>query len=242
MANKRMAGQATVQNGSFEFVDGKLVPTVNTVRIMDEGRKFNPDLKVIPYNSVEAIGGVPRWGSGGGHYDFVNNPDVIHVDPIAADTHVVAHEVGHAVAPASLTKHRGGGRHGSLKKFDANYNPEINKQHPNHAPTRTGASVRAVYEHVGKPTMIEEASAQGFAIGLQNKLGIPYTNKDWNHVYDYPASSLEQAEGAYKFHVSKGDELNESEKAEFNTIGKSHRTAIEREYMEAYKRAQRGPQ
>lgn len=242
MAKQRMAGEATIQNGAFEFVDGKMVPTTNTTRIMEEGRKWNPDLEVRPYNSVEAQGGVPMWGSGGGHYNFADNPDVIHIDPIAGDTHVVAHEVGHAVAPANLTEHRGGGPRGDVGKFEKSFNPETNKQHPTHAPDRTGAAVRSVYEHVAKPTMIEEASAQGFAIGLQHKLDIPYTNDAYAHVYDYPAQSLDTAKDAYAFHELKGEELNDSEKAEWEVIERTHRPAIEREYMEAYNRAQNGPQ
>ena len=238
----RMAGDRTLKNGAFTFVDGKMIPTTNTTRIMDEGRKWNPELRVQPYNSVEAMGGVPMWGSGGGHYNFAEDPNVIYVDPIAGDTHVVAHEVGHAVAPSALQVHRGGGPRGDINKFEKNYNPEVNMQHPNHAPPRSGAKVRAVYEHVGKPTMIEEASAQGFGIGLQHKLGIPFTNDAYEHVYDYPASSLQQAKGAYGAFETKGQPLNASELAEWDVIEKSHGSAIEREYMEAYRRAMRGPQ
>ena len=177
MSKKRMAGQATLENGAFKFVDGKLIPTTNTILIMDEGRKWNPKLKVRPYNSVEAFGGVPVWGSGGGHYDFATDPNTINIDPIAADTHVVAHEVGHAVAPSELEVHLGGGPSGSLKEFSKRFKPKENIQHPLNAPPRTGARVRAFYEQDAKTALVEEASAQGFAIGLQHKLGIPYTNK-----------------------------------------------------------------
>ena len=241
MSTKRMAGQATIENGSFEFKEGKLVPTENTNRILAEGRKWNPELNLQPYNSVEAVSGVPKWGSGSGHYNFAEDPNKVYVDPIAGDTHVVAHEVGHAVAPANLTEFSGKGPRGSVQKFEKQFNPETNIQHPENAPAGTGARVRAVYELAGKPTLIEEASAQGFAIGLQNKLGIPYTNNGYDHVYDYPAQSAGQAINVYKQIDAKDRDFNQSELEEIERIGKSHRTAVEREYMQGYNRAINGP-
>ena len=241
MPKNRMAGEATLENGAFTFIDGKMVPTENTKRIMEVGREFNPNLKVRPYNSVEAFGGVPVWGSGGGHYDFADNPNVIYVDPIAADTHVVAHEVGHAVAPSALQVHIGGGPSGSFEKFKKRFNPKENIHHPSNAPPRTGAAVRAYYEHDGKTALVEEASAQGFAIGLQHRLGIPYTNKDWSHVYEYPAMYAGRAGDKYVVEEIPGYP-NESEIKEWKTIWKATPALIRREYDKGYNRAMYGPQ
>ena len=207
----RFAGDKTIKNGAFKFVNGKIVPTENTKRIMEVGREYNPDLKVRPYNSVEAFDGVPIWGTGGGYYDFANDPNTIHVDPIAGDTHVVAHEVGHAVAPSELAVHVGAGPNGSVERFGNRFNPERNPQHPYNAPARSGARVRAAWELTGKERMVEEASAQGFAIGVQHRLGIPYTNKDWKHVYDYPLSFYGSASNNYVRQETGGKHPNPEE-------------------------------
>ena len=133
-----MAGNI-LRNKAFEFQNGKLVPTANTERLTQAGREWNPELEVVPYNSVQAMGGQPMWGSGGGHYNFVDDPNKVYVDPIAGDTHVVAHEIGHAVAPAAQTTHRGGGRFGSVEKFDKNYSPINSCTALTRAPERFGA-------------------------------------------------------------------------------------------------------
>ena len=235
--SRKAGGPDFLFNPAFEYDGTKMVPTPNTDRLLEAGRAYNPDIKIRPYNSVEATGGVPRWGSGGGYYDFTN-PDTIHIDPISADTHVVAHELGHALAPSELQAHHGGGPKGSIEKFDKQFNPATNPQHPQHAPQRTGASLRAGYELAGKRTMLEEASAQGFAIGLQERLGIPYTNNMYKSIHDYPLSFAGQGIDQYKMAsgMYKDDEFNPSEQAELEAISKSALPAIKREYGKAYNR------
>ena len=239
MPKQRMAGE--VLNPAFQQKDGQMVPTENTLRIMEEGRKYNPEVEVVPYNSVEANNGVPAWGSGGGHYDFAKDPNKFYVDPIAGDTHVVAHELGHAVSSSELNEGRGGGRFGSIEKFEKQFDPEQNIQHPSHAQPRTGAALRAAHELTGKRNIIEEASAQGFALGVQEKLGIPYTNSAYDHPLDYPVSFLNQSEGAYKANTGVTD-FNESEQAEWNKIQRGSRAAAAREFKNAYQRGLNGPQ
>tara|TARA_B100001778_G_scaffold333520_1_gene342227 strand:+ start:180 stop:908 length:729 start_codon:yes stop_codon:yes gene_type:complete len=240
MPINRLAGNI-LKNKIFQFQDGKLVPTDNTKKLTQAGQEWNPDLEVVPYNSVEAMGGEPMWGSGGGHYNFVDDPNKVYVDPFA-DTHVIAHEIGHAVAPAEQTTHRGGGRYGSAEKFDQNFSPSSNVQHPSNAPKRSGARLRAAHELIGKPKMIEEASAQGFAIGLQQRLGIQPTNNDWNNPYEYPATFMRHGPGAYMVNENVGTSgLNKSEQTELDTIEKSYKEAIKREYVKGYERGRYGP-
>ena len=240
MAKQRMAGE--VLNPAFHHENGKMVPSENTLRIMEEGRKYNPDVEVVPYNSVEAVGGVPKWGSGSGHYDFAEDPNKFYVDPIASDTHVVAHELGHAVSSSELNESRGGGRFGSKEQFGNNFDPDKNIQHPANAQPRTGAALRAAHELTGKRNIIEEASAQGFALGVQEKLGIPYTNSAYDDPMDYPVSFLNESEGAYRFNSRVQGDFNESEQAEWNRIQKGAPQAASREFNKAYQRGLNGPQ
>ncbi len=237
----RMAGDK-LQNAAFVFQDGEYVQSENTKRIMEELRGYNPDIKLQPYNSVQASGdGNPMWGSGGGYYDFAGNPNVIYVDPVGADTHVVAHEGGHAVAASKLQEFGGGGRFGSLDRFEK-FRDKSNPHHPANAPKRSGARVRAVHEMFTKPTMIEEASAQGFAMGLQDKLGIPYTNTMYKHPYDYPATFGKDTKPMYQMNeIGMDGELNADEAAEFEVLRKSAIPAIDREYKLGYERAMQGP-
>ena len=239
MSKQRMAGE--VLNPAFQHKDGQMVPTENTLRIMEEGRKYNPEVEVVPYNSVEAEDGVPKWGRGGGHYNFAEDPNKFYVDPIAGDTHVVAHELGHAVSSSELNESRGGGRFGSVEQFNKNFDPETNPQHPSHAQPRTGAALRAAHELTGKRNIIEEASAQGFALGVQEKLGIPYTNSAYDHPLDYPMSFLNQSAGAYQRGMGV-EKLNESEQAEWNKIQRGSGNAAVREFKNAYQRGLNGPQ
>ena len=234
MTQNRMAGNL-LRNKAFEFKDGKLVPTAHTEKLMSAGREWNPELEVVPYNSVEAQGGVPMWGSGGGHYNANVDPNKVYVDPIQGDSHVVAHEIGHAVAPSEIRRHQGS----SYEEMDKKYNPETNSQHPVHAPDKSGARVRADYEMLAKPVMIEEASAQGFAVGLQRRAGP--TNNDYNSMYDYPKSFHDRGANTYERMQARGRELTDSENNEIDAINRSHMPAIKREYDKGYERGLYGP-
>ena len=176
------------------------------------------------------------WGSGGGHYNFTEDKNKIYVDPIAGDTHVVAHEVGHAVAPSSLDEFRGSGPRGDVNRFNEFYDLAVNKQHPANAVARTGAALRAAHELTGKRGLIEEASAQGFALGLQKKLDIPYTNSAYDDPMDYPKSFLRESEGAYKSNSGITGDFNQSEQKEWDRIKRGAPKAALREFNHAYKR------
>ena len=234
-----MAGQR-LQNPAFVRQNGSWEQSKNTEKIMDELEGYNPDIELRPYNSVEAMGGEPMWGSGGGHYNFAENPNVIYVDPVAGDTHVVAHEGGHAVASSDFNAFTGRGRFGDVEKSDQ-WIHSSNPHHPYNAPERSGARVRAAHEMFTKPTMIEEASAQGFAMGLQQKLDIPYTNTAYKHPYDYPHSFGNRTQPMYEFNETQGSELNQSEKEEFERLRRSAIPAIDREYKLGFQRAMQGP-
>jgi hypothetical protein len=58
--------------------------------------------------------------------------------------------------------------------------------------------MRYVHETLSKPTMEEEATAQGIAYGVLNKIGIPSQGHEtWKSPLDYPRTYLDDGIGAY---------------------------------------------
>ncbi len=124
-------------------------------------------------------------GSGGGFVRF-DDPTTVYVDDSGEGRgHVLAHELGHSMMPTpvgQLDIERG-------LKYGASRLPE--GQSIEGMP-RTGSTVRYGFETQTAPTVIEEANAQGVAVGTTTALG--YGNQDpfyGNKPQDYPKAIAE---------------------------------------------------
>jgi hypothetical protein len=169
---------------AFNYEANKgFIPTENTKQIVNKFKGLTgKDLDIRPANSVMAIAGAPVWGSGSGFAPY-NEKNVGYVDPFMGTAHVVAHEGAHALMPSLLNVQN---RQGLLQT-------QIN---PLAVPRDTGQRLRYVHETLAKPTMEEEANAQGVAYGLLNKLGIS-SKENYASPIDYPATYLDEGLGLY---------------------------------------------
>ena len=162
--------------------DKGFIPTENTNKIIDTFKSLTgKGLDIRPANSVMAQGGKPIWGSGGG--EAVLGKGIGYVDPLMGNAHVVAHEGAHALMPSPLAL------------FSRANQPTID---PLSVSRNTGQRMRYVHEILSKPTMEEEATAQGIAYGVLNKIGIPTQGQEtWESPLDYPKTYLDNGIGAY---------------------------------------------
>jgi len=147
--------------------DGSWKQTPETKKVLniirDAGGK---DFKIQPSPSILAIDGVGQWGLGGGvHY---SDGSGTYVDPIRGNVSTAAHEAAHASLPTALV---------SDEAQEAAYAKLNNMQG---API--GNQARAAYETLSKPTMLEEANAQGVAAAAMNKAGYQFNTNGWTEV------------------------------------------------------------
>ncbi len=212
--NKRAIGQP-----AFNFDPRRgFIPTENTQKIVDLFKqKSGKNINIEPANSVMAIEGEPIWGGGGGVV-FYDNPSIGIVDPLKGTTHVVAHEAGHAAFPSLIKQQKLAG------KLQNQFNPLA-------IPRETGQRMRYVHETFAKPTMAEEASAQGLAYGALNALGIP-VKEEWSTPTEYPASFLDQGIGKY-MNTEIGPPTS-AERKELQTILRSTDPFLQRVFKQNY--------
>jgi hypothetical protein len=200
--------------------DKGFIPTENTNKIVDTFRSLTgKGLDIRPANSVMAQGGKPIWGSGGG--EAVLGAGIGYVDPLMGNTHVVAHEGAHALMPSPLAL------------FSNKNSTTIGRKpfNPLEIPRESGQRLRYVHETLAKPSMEEEASAQGIAYGVLNKLGIP-SNETWQTPIDYPKTYLRQGLGTY-LKTEIGPPSPEEQK-EIETILNSTDPFLQRVFQKGY--------
>lgn len=187
-------------------------------------------LEIRPANSVMANEGSPVWGSGGG---FVEGGElgkgVGYVDPIDGNTFVVAHEGAHAVSPTALR---------SFQQERVSEG-EWGKVNPLDLPRDGGQRLRYVHETYAKPSLIEEASANGTAEGVLAGLGLPGPDQQdsWGSPLAYPSSFHRRGIGRYA-QLEIGPPAP-AEVAEWERIGRGSKAAMERTYAEARERGLR---
>ena len=123
------------------------------------------DFKIEPAPSVLSDGsGGGMWGSGGGvHY---GDGSGTYVDPINGSVSVAAHEAGHASFPTELVA-------------DEQRDQAFNKLVRYSEGATPGNALRAAYETISKPMLLEEANAQGVAAAAMNKAGYRMDNNGW---------------------------------------------------------------
>ena len=102
---------------------------------------------------------------------------------------------------------------------------------PLEIPRESGQRLRYVHETLAKPSMEEEASAQGIAYGVLNKLGIP-SNETWQTPIDYPKTYLRQGLGTY-LKTEIGPPSPEEQK-EIETILNSTDPFLQRVFQRGY--------
>lgn len=213
------------------------------------------DFNIQPAPSVLMQGDRPMWGSGGGvHY---TDGTGTFVDPIGGSVATAAHEAGHAGFMTDLGKQRMG-----QEDFRGTKNMQGQIDYVNSADQMTGSSLRAAYETMSKPIMLEEANAQGVAAGAMNKAGFPMDNNGWQEAKmrdtglaeDIPATltypgqyrfggGFDQTSDAYSnghFRNDQGhfdmSQSTPSEYAEFQKIQRSHIPAMKRQFQAGFER------
>lgn len=211
-----------VSSPAFEYVEGRgFVPSEDAQKVVEYLRgRSGRSLVAQPANAVQALDGVPMWGSGAG---FANiGSGVATVDPIRGSTFTLAHEGGHALSPSALRE--------SMARREAS--KEID---PIHVPRDSGARLRYVHEMLAKPTMVEEARAQGIARGVIEALALPEDSLDWkedpslaNKDLSYPASYMERGAGLYR--KTEIGPPSPGERREMDAIYRAVPEALRREY------------
>jgi len=213
--------QRKLNNPAFNYERKKgFVPSESTKQIVNKFKEITgKDLDIRPANSVMANEGVPFWGKGGGVAPWAEK-NVGYVDPLMGNAHVVAHEGAHALMRSPLMTQ-------SLQQ-QSQFNPlEV--------PRDTGQRMRYVHETLAKPTMEEEANAQGVAYGILNKLGIPNEEKQttgWETPIDYPRTYLKQGLGTYTKTEMGPPTL--AERKELETILRSTDPFLQRMFQRGY--------
>ena len=154
----------------------------------------------------------PGYGTGGG-FVYFNSPEDVYVDPKAGGAHVLAHELGHSQFPTEL--------HKNYKKNVLNSGSPFSPEDPIQLKTDkqdryyldinpklgryTPEALRHAYELGTVPTMLEEANAQGVAVGTTESLGLGNQEMVHNEPTDYPE----------KFGLTGFDDLDEFFSPEF---------------------------
>lgn len=123
------------------------------------------------------------YSSGGGYVPF-DEPENVYVDSHKGGAHVLAHELGHSQLPTELDKTF----RSNMLKYGSPYSPndvQINSLDP-----LRGSTLRYVFEKEVVPIMLEEANAQGVAVGAAEAIGIgDQEDKNmWAKPTDYPES------------------------------------------------------
>ena len=121
------------------------------------------------------------YGTGGGFVRF-ETPEDVYVDPGAGGAHVLAHELGHSQLKTDLQK----GHENNVLQYGTPFAPS-DPQLENLNPTK-GSTIRYAYEKQAVPMMLEEANAQGVAVGTTEAIGIgdQEDKTRWARPTDYP--------------------------------------------------------
>ena len=132
-------------------------------------------------NIIQFQPGDDMYGSGGGFVRF-NSPQDVYVDPGAGGAHVLAHELGHSQMPTALMDTY---KQNALK-YGTPFAP--GEMHPDDLDPTNPATIRYAYEKATVPTMLEEANAQGVAIGTTEAIGLgdQEDKTRWASPTDYP--------------------------------------------------------
>jgi hypothetical protein len=141
------------------FKDGGLGPTGQAVydHIKSKSGKDSNVILLQP--------GDDGYNAGGGYVRF-DTPEDVYVDPGKGGAHVLAHELGHSQFKTDLSAKFVQ----NMLKYDKPYAPsdvQINELDPT-----KGSTIRYAYEKETVPTMLEEANAQGVAVGTTEALGL----------------------------------------------------------------------
>ena len=210
--------QRKLNNPAFNYERGKgFVPSEDTKQIVNKFKEVTgKDLDIRPANSVMAQDGRPIWGTGHGEADAGSG--IGYVDPLMSNALVVAHEGAHAVMPSPLNR------------FYDNNQPRIN---PTNVPRDTGQRLRYVHETMAKPTMEEEANAEGIAYGVLDKIGIsPQSLQDWPSPTAYPRTYLGKGLGLYT--KTEIGPPTSAEQKELETILRSTDPFLQRMFQRGY--------
>ena len=162
---------------AFEQVDGVYVQTPETEKvlgIMQENTDIPINVQVAP-SVLTGIDGSGMWGTGGGVYDPLTGGT--YVDPLKGSVTVAAHEAAHQAFPSELI---------SDEKARAKGMESLNMDFPQKL-IDDGTAMRVGYEALSKPIMLEEANAQGVAVGALNKAGLPVDTSGFPDMLAYPA-------------------------------------------------------
>ena len=152
--------------------DGNWKQTPETQKVLgiirDSGGR---DFKVEPMPSPMAQNGEGQWGLGGGVY--MPSQGRTFVDPVNGTVSVAAHEAGHASFETDLIKDTNSGKLGAFEKLN------------NMQGASDGNKMRAVYETMSKPIMLEEANAQGVMQAAMDKAGYKADYSGWKSIPSY---------------------------------------------------------
>lgn len=141
------------------FKDGGLGPTGQAV--YDHIRsKSGKDSNIILFKP-----GDEKYNSGGGFVRW-DSPQDVYVDPGTGGAHVLAHELGHSQLKTDLEQQF----ENNMLRYGSPYAP-TDVQIDSLDPTK-GSTIRYAYEKQAVPEMLEEANAQGVAVGTTEAIGI----------------------------------------------------------------------
>ena len=116
-------------------------------------------------NITQLKPGDEMYGTGGGFVPF-DSPQDVYVDPARGGAHVLAHELGHSQLPTELDRTY----INNVLQYNSPYAPS-DVQLDTLDPTK-GSTIRYAYEKETVPTMLEEANAQGVAVGTTEAIGL----------------------------------------------------------------------
>jgi hypothetical protein len=155
--NKRTKTPGGLNSPAFEMDrSGKwnLTPVTQDVLSVIRSAPGGQDFNVQPMPSPAAINGIGQWGRGGGYYSPSTNET--YVDPLMGSTLTAAHEAGHAAFPTLFAQQRDAG------KLNFPVNPATLD--------RDSGQEMAYASQFTRPTIIEEANAQGIAYGAIDRV------------------------------------------------------------------------
>lgn len=178
------------------FKDGGLGPT---------GQAVYDHIKNISgkdSNIIQLKPGDEMYNSGGGFVPWANPQDV-YVDPGKGGAHVLAHELGHSQfktdleqkyennmlqysSPFSPDDIRSNGLVPWKNNKGEDVNPVIEGDDIVYLDPTKGSAIRYAYEKAIAPTMLEEANAQGVAVGTTEALGLGNQETMYDKPTDYP--------------------------------------------------------
>jgi hypothetical protein len=217
---------------AFNFVPGiGFQPTEQTQQVVDLLNKTsNKQFNLQPANSVMAIEGNPMWGTGAGVvFNELGARNTGYVDPLGGTVHTVAHEGAHAVLPSSLKQYN----LQTADTFAANPNA-FNRITPGLIPRDTGQRLRWAHETFGKPSIVEEAHAQGVAEGVLNKLGIQSESSvpEFTHPLQYPSTFV--TKGIETYDKAETGPWSPYERREVDRIFKAADPLLNRVFRQGY--------